>query len=146
MPIFQDIVDILEEIDTKKVDYIILCMGDTLYTSPVKVIALCTENIEKQLKRRGIFIHEYAGEDLILTNYQMVRKDIQKNVKYIVEGDKIDYSLNFSAQELDNTHKLHLLFYVFRKALACKRKGYNYVTTLSVQSLVDVLGDFVIEW
>lgn len=73
---------------------------------------------------------------MILTNFQTVRKDIQKNVKYMADGDKIDYSLNFTAQELDNTHKLYLLFYAFRKALACKRKGYNYVTTLSVQSLV----------
>lgn len=146
LPIFQDIVDILEKIDTKKVDFIILCMGDTLYNSPVKVIALRTGNIEKQLKRRGIFIYEYAGEDLILTNFQTVRKDIQKNVKYMADGDKIDYSLNFTAQELDHTHKLYLLFYAFRKALACKRKGYNYVTTLSVQSLVDVFGDFVIDW
>lgn len=123
MPIFQDIVDILEEIDTKKVDYIIWCMGDTLCTSPVKVIALHTGNIEKQLKRRGIFIYEYAGEDLILTNFQTVRKDINKNVKYIADGDKIDYFLKFTAQELDNAHKLYLLFYAFRKALACKRKG-----------------------
>ena len=64
----------------------------------------------------------------------------------MVDGDKIDYSLNFTAQELDNTHKLYLLFYAFRKALACKRKGYDYVTTLLVQSLVDVFGDFVIDW
>ena len=64
----------------------------------------------------------------------------------MADGDKIDYSLNFTAQELDNTHKLYLLFYASRKALACKKNGYNYITTLSVQSFVDVLGDFVIDW
>ena len=64
----------------------------------------------------------------------------------MADWDKIDYVLNFTAQELDNTDKLYLLFYAFRKALACKRKGYDYVTTLTVQSLVDVFGDFVIDW
>ena len=54
--------------------------------------------------------------------------------------------MNFTAQELDNKDKLYLLFYTFRKALACKRKEYDYVTTLTVQSLVDVFGDFVIDW
>lgn len=39
----------------------------------------------------------------------------------MADGDKIDYSLNFTAQELDNTHKLYLLFYASRKALACKK-------------------------
>ena len=39
---------------------------------PVKVIALRTGNIEKQLKRRGIFIYEYAGEDSAVDGHESV--------------------------------------------------------------------------
>lgn len=50
LPIFQDIVDVLEEIDTKKVDYIILCMGDTLYTSREKLLHYILEILKNSLK------------------------------------------------------------------------------------------------
>lgn len=42
-PILGDIIRMLEEgIDKRKVDYIVLCLGDTLYNDYIKVIAFHT--------------------------------------------------------------------------------------------------------
>ena len=81
-----------------------------------------------------------------MTDFQTVRKDVQGKIRYTTDREKIAYSLAFTGDEIYEQYKLYLLFYALKKALAYKRMGCDFATTLSVQSMVDVCGEFVVDW
>ena len=62
IPIFEDIVQMLERIDAKKVQYIVLCFNSLIPSERAKVIALNTKNLRKQIVKQHLLVYNYAGE------------------------------------------------------------------------------------
>ena len=83
MPIFEDIVNLMEEnIDCHKVDYIIFCISGILCTNNPKVIAIQTNNIRKDLERQNIIIYQYTGRDLIFNDFEATKRKIKIEPRY----------------------------------------------------------------
>lgn len=146
-PIFEDMVRLMEEkVDCNKVDYIILCMGGTIYTDKIKVIAIRTEDIRKQLEKQNIAVYEYAGEDLIFTDFEVTQRKVRNEPRYKIDGDKISFVIEHTDEELNEQFMLGAMFYSLRKALEYRKQGKNFVTTYGTQMMLDVLGDYIIRW
>lgn len=115
-PMFGKIVRMLEErINKKKIDYIIFCLGDTLYSGKIKVIAVKTGNITKNLVNQGVQIYEYAGEDMLLFDFQSTYRDIKVEPQYTFKEDQVDVIFRYSTAMLDEKQRLQLLFFYLNK-------------------------------
>lgn len=146
MPLFRDVVDLLESIDKKVLDYIVLCLGGTVHDENVDILAFHTGNIKKQCERQHIPIYEYAGMDCLLTDFQFMDKDIQSESPFSINDDKIDMEFEYSQKTISNEQKLDLLFFAIARAYYAKKNNLNYVTTNGVLYYVDVFGDAIIDW
>ena len=146
-PIFGDIVRMLEErVDKRKVDYIVLCLGGTLYNDYIKVIAVRTGNVQKNIERQGENIYEYAGEDILMCDFQAMHRNVHITPQCIFEEDQVNMEFEYLAESLDKRQRLEFMLYAFKQAYDLKRKGYNYATTLGVQMLMECMEDMVLEW
>lgn len=146
-PIFGDIVRILEgKVDKRKVDYIVLCLGDTLYNDNIKVIAFRTGNIRKNIERQGERVYEYAGEDILLSNFEPMRRNVHITPQCVFENDQVNMKFEYLAEELDEKQRLEFIFYAFKRAYDLKQKGYHYATTVGVQMLMECMEDLVMGW
>ena len=82
-PILGDIIRMLEEgIDKRKVDYIVLCLGDTLYNDYIKVIAFHTRACLKIKKyTKHLFTASFhdkikkKGADIMLRRYELTDQE-----------------------------------------------------------------------
>lgn len=147
IPIFEDMVHLLEEkVNCHKVNYIILCLGKTLYDDNIKVIAVRTNNIRKQLQKQKIIIYEYAGEDLIYKDFQSNQRKIITEPNYFIDDDKFSIEIEYTDKEQNEQFILNAIFYSLRKALECRQQGKNFVTTFGTQMMLDILGDYIIGW
>ena len=135
-----------EKVDCNKVDYIILCMGGTIYTDKIKVIAIKTEDIRKQLEKQSIAVYEYAGEDLIFTDFEITQRKVRNEPRYKIDGDKISFGIEHTDEELNEQFMLDSMFYSLKKALEYRKEGKNFVTTYGTQMLLEVLGNYVVGW
>lgn len=147
IPMFQDMVDIMEKkINFHKVNYIIFYITGASYKNNPKVLAIRTNNIKKQLEKQNIFVYEYAGSDLIFTDFQATQQNVKIEQTYLIDGDKILLDIQRKYDEQEKQSKMNAIFYSFKKALEYREQGKNFVTTLTVQMLLDVFGDCVIGW
>lgn len=146
-PIFEDMVRLMEKkVDCNKVNYIILCMGGTIFTDKIKVIAIRTEGIRKQLERQNIAIYEYAGEDLIFTDFEVAQRKVRNKPCYRIDGDKISFVIEHTDEELNEQFMIDAMFYSLKKALEYRKQDKNFVTTYGTQMMLDVLGNYVVGW
>ena len=88
IPLFDELVTIMEKIDPRKVHYLILCFGDTVYNDSTKVIAVPTKNLRGHLAKRNIPIYHYAGHDICLSGFQTPRLDFKATSDYERQGDR----------------------------------------------------------
>ena len=147
IPVFEDMVRLMEErIDCNKVDYIILCMGGSLYTDKLKVIAIRATDIRKRLKRQNIDIYEYAGEDLFYTDFTVTQRNVKDKPDYKIEGDRVSFVIEHTEEELNEQVMLDAMSYSLMKALEYRKQGKNFVTTYGTQMMLEVLGNYVIGW
>lgn len=147
IPIFEDMVHLLEEkVNCHKVNYIILCLGGTLYDDNIKVIAVKTNNIRKQLQKQKVIIYEYAGEDLIYEDFQSNQRKIIAEPNYFIDNDKISIGIEYKDKEQNEQFILNAIFYSLRKALEYRQQGKYFVTTFGTQMMLDILGDYIIGW
>lgn len=145
--IFEDMVRLMEKkVDCNKVDYIILCMGETIYTDKIKVIAIRTEDIRKQLEKQNIVVYEYAGEDLIFTDFEVTQRNVKNEPRYEIDGDKISFVIKHTDEEKNEEFALNAMFYSLKKAFEYQKQGKNFVTTYGTQMMLDVLGNYVVGW
>lgn len=146
-PIFEDMISFMEDkIDVNKVKYVIFCMGKTLYTGDIKVIAVQTKNIRKNLERQNITIYKYAGEDLIYYDLKKTKRKNNIDMSYIIENDKVTFTSTYENEERNEQVILEEIFYSLRKALEFRERGFNFITTYGTQMMLEVLGDYIIGW
>lgn len=146
-PLFEDMVRLMEEsIDCNKVDYIIFCMGGTLYTNKLKIIAIRTADIRKRLRKQNVDIYEYAGEDLLYADFSVTQRNVKDKPGYKIEGDKISFVIEHTDEELNEQLVLDAICYSLKRALEYQKARKNFVTTYGTQMMLEVFGKYVTGW
>ena len=146
VPLFNDLVHLIETVDKKKVDYIILCFRDAVSTKYNEVIALQSGNIRKQLEKRHIKIYQYAGEDYFLPNFQRMQQDLKIDTLTSINGDNIEMEMQVSAHELPMEQRMDFIIPAFLCALKYQNAGSNYAATQLVQFMIELFGDYYMEY
>lgn len=140
IPLFSDIVNLLDTIVGNKIDYIVLCLGNGDKT---KVIALDAKNILGELKKQNIKVYEYFCYDYLLPFM------IQSRCSYeIAEMNKEEVKVNFecTGNQL-NTETLKILcYYCYYFCYQARRKKECFVTNNVIQLLLDVFSKYLRNW
>lgn len=140
IPLFSDIVNLLDTIVGNKIDYIVLCLGNGDKT---KVIALDAKNIFGELKRQNIKIYKYFCYDYLLPFMTQSRCSYE-----IVEMNKEEVKVNFecTGNQL-NTEALKILcYYCYYFCYQARRKKECFVTNNVIQLLLDVFSKYLSNW
>lgn len=145
VPLFEDIVKILETIDSRKVDYLILCFGDTVFDNNAKVIAVPTRNLRKQFEKQNIPIYHYAGHDISLPGFQTPHLDFKAIPKYDRNGDNIDFNVTVSSRDISNEKKLEMVVDMYRYIKYIEQNNQNFATTDLVEMFYEVYDEHVSE-
>lgn len=147
MPIFSDIARLLENIDKRQVDYIVLSLYSyKTMDGPTKIIALRTGNIYKQLRKTNTKIYDYAGEEYLLKNVQNMHTDVKAKPTWNLESGKVHFTLDLDFNDIAGSDRLGLISYGVLLAQQAAKRGENYATTLGVQMFLDVYGEYFLGW
>lgn len=168
IPLFSDIVNLLNTIVGNKIDYIVLCLGNGDKT---KVIALDAKNILGELKKQNIKVYEYFCYDYLLPfmlqsrcSYQEFKKpqgakdSIKDDIVFEMELVKqvevnIDYILMLVAKYHQSNCKDKEILASIDKAISAslqlrskKELIDGFISTINVETNVtDDWGKFVQE-
>lgn len=140
IPLFSDIVNLLDTIVGNKIDYIVLCLGNGDKT---KVIALDAKNILGELKKQNIKVYEYFCYDYLLPFMTQSRCSYE-----IAEMNKEEVKVNFecTGNQL-NTETLKILcYYCYYFCYQARRKKKCFVTNNVIQLLLDVFSKYLRSW
>lgn len=142
VPMFDDIVVLLESVDYKKVQYIIMCFEGIAFDNKVEVIAVKTRNIRHQLEKRGIDIYKYIGDDMFFEGFQPPIADVKANVQ-VEKGNK-EYTFNMSlcSRSIVPQQKMELVMYSYRMAHILNLKKQAFATTICVELFLDLYDEY----
>lgn len=129
VPMFRDIVDILSQIDSTKVDYIFIRFNKLGTINKHDVIVLRTNNIEQQLMKKKITVYEYVGED-----FRITRRDKNIVTKCLVTYDRCEKKVTgrVSCAVKRMTDFYIDVYKAYMWAMHYKNNGISFVTTLPV--------------
>ena len=142
IPLFDELVTIMEKIDPGKVHFLILCFGNTVYDDSTKVIAIPTKNLRRQLAKRNIPIYHYAGHDICLSGFQTPRLDFKATSDYERQGDNIDFHITVASRDIKDEKKLEMVVDMYRYIKKIERKKLNYATTDLVELFYEVFDEY----
>lgn len=147
VPIVEDMVKLLEEkIDKRSIDYIILCIGETLYTKDVNVVAFSTNQIRSQILSQHLPIYQYIGDDILIDAFNLPSK-ITKIEPEVTKNDSgIRIVFHETRTDVSEKRKQDYTFYSLKKAFDYERLGIPYVTNVSVQFSKYLLSDYIMGW
>ena len=144
---FDEVVRLLEKIDCNKVDYIILCFGDVIYSTPQKVLAIKAGHIREQLNKKGIKIYKYFGEDYNIAPYSHIIDNVVFKPIYFTDsaGNK-KCRLSQSSEKMQKEDLKYFIENACYHALLAKNNNENFITTIRVQYVLDVQCPFITGW
>lgn len=142
IPLFDELVTIMEKIDPRKVHYLILCFGDTVYNDSTEVIAVPTKNLRGHLTKRNIPIYQYAGHDIFLSGFQTPRLDFKATSDYECQGDNIDFCVTVVSRDIKDEKKLEMVVDMYRYIKKIEQKKLNYATTDLVEMFYEVFDEY----
>lgn len=130
MPMSQDIVNLLSEIPTNTVDYVVLLLENTMKKDVADVVAIRTGNIEKHLQRQGILTYKYFGDRL--------DPQIKKGIHTVDDTGthRVHYDFNYR-----DANALDCCIEGIMGAHKAKKKGAPFVTTRNIEASLYALGD-----
>ncbi len=142
IPLFDELVAIMEKIDTRKVHYLILCFGNTVYNDDTKVIAVPTQNLRSHLAKRNIPVYHYAGHDIFLSGFQTPRLDFKATSDYERSGDNIDFHITVASRDIKEEKKLEMVVDMYRYIKQLESKNQDYATTDLVEMFYEVFDEY----
>lgn len=145
MPMFNDIVKILERIDSKEVDYIILLLCETQINENTDVIAFKTGDIHKQLIKQKKSIYEYAGKDFFKQAFSGSFEDLKPKNRVYHKDDDIIMDFNYEKFNQDDRQQLEIIFKCCERVRKFEKQGKNYITDVSVQAAIDIYREIMFE-
>ena len=140
-PMFREVVELLENIDKRKIDYVIMRFNSVNYTQQSKIIVVRTGNIKTQLEKQHIKIYEYAGDDYY-TRLQGINRNLPSKQQHTIDGDNLNIEIQIRSDDISQADRLKLVLQGFKKALYCKLNNINCATTMLVQMMIELFGDY----
>lgn len=123
MPFFSDIISIINNNENKSfINYVIFDLK-TRYSQERKVVAVSSGNIKNNLRKQGITVFKYAGENLLISK--------PKDNTYIQEENG-DQTAKIRFQNTDNSGDAFLKAY--NKAYHYMKNGIPFVTSRTIQA------------
>ena len=142
IPLFDELVAIMERIDPRRVHYLILCFGNTVYNDNTKVIAVPTQNLRGHLAKRNIPVYHYAGHDIYLSGFQTPRLDFKATSDYERNGDNIDFHITVASRDIKEEKKLEMVVDMYRYIKQIERRKQDYATTDLVEMFYAVFDEY----
>lgn len=142
VPMFDDIVVLLEGIDYRKVQYIVLCFEGIAFDNNVEVVAIKTRNIRHQLEKRGINIYKYVGEDIFLEGFHPPVTDVKAGVQVEKIGKEYTFNMSMYSRSILPQQKLKLVMYSYRLAHILNLKKQAFATTTCVELFWDLYDEY----
>ena len=131
MPMLDSFVARLEAIDKKVVDYIILYMTNaTQKEKDPEVIAVRTGNIYEHLRRQGITVYKYIGED----SYDTTPVHFNDTKISPVDAEEIGYNLTIGWDSKSDETIKDAALAALGEAYRAKQKNVPFAATRIVQS------------
>lgn len=140
VPLFSDIVNLLDTIVGGKIDYIVLCLGNKNKT---KVIALEAKNIFDELKKQNIKIYKYLCYDNLypfMTQLKCSYEIVEMN------KEKVGVSFECTGNQLYTEAFEFLCDYYYYFCYQARRKKECFVTNIVIQSRLDVFSKYLSGW
>ena len=131
MPMLDNFVARLEAIDKKLVDYIILYMSNsTQKEKKSEVIAVKTGNVREHLRRQGITVYKYIGED----SYDTTPLHFTATKISPVDAEESGYNLTIGWDSKSEETIKEAVFAALGEAYRAKQKSIPFAATRIVQS------------
>lgn len=140
IPMFEEIVKILETVPTKDIDFIILFMGQK------KVYIVRPNHIRCDMQRQNIKIYDYASEDYAMPSFTPILKDLKIDSTIEAKNDSFNFNFKCSFHHPDEGTILKLVLYAFCRAVLAKQNGKNFACSISILRLVEVYLKYVVGW
>ena len=145
VPLFLDIVYLLETIDSKNFDYIILSLGGDIHKQP-NIIAIPTGNVRNHLQKRNIKVYNYFGYDRFLPEDLSKWKDLSINSLIKNNSDEFNIDFKFSGDILNVSARMSLMFCGYYLSYNARKIKSNFINDSIVQLLLDVYTEYLIDW
>lgn len=145
MPMFNDVVEMLERIDSKKVDYIILLLCETQINESTDVIAFKTGDIYKQLIKQKKSIYEYAGKDFFNQSFSGNLDNLESKNRVYQKDDDIIMDFKYDKFNQDDRQQLEIILKCCERVSSFEKQGKNYITDVSVQAAIDIYREIMFE-
>ena len=130
MPMLDNFVARLEAIDKKLVDYIIPYMVNaTQKEKEPEVIAVKTGNVREHLRRQGITVYKYIGED----SYDTTPVHFTDTKISPVDAEKSGYNLTIGWDSKSEETIKEAVFAALGEAYRAKQKSIPFAATRIVQ-------------
>ena len=141
-PMFDDIIDLLETVDKKRVQYIILRFNDVNPKDSKRIIALRSGNIRLQLNRMKIKVYKYTGDDHFCAMVYSVNRKLPYEYKHRFDGENIDVELYMPSDDIPMKERFSFVLQGFVESMQLKQQGRYYATSMLVQMMMYVYGDY----
>ena len=146
-PLFSDYIRVINSsIYNTPVKHVILFLYNDTNRSKSKVYVFKTNSINYDLKMQSIRTYEYLGEDYLINKFNPIRKNTKLCPVYDFKDDRCTVSYSYSCDSISPESRMELQFSACHQALICKKKNVNFVTTLSVQFLLECFSDHICGW
>lgn len=135
IPMFDEVVSLLEEVDYKKVQYIILCFCETFLDKNAQIIAVKTRNVRHQLEKRNVTIYNYAGHDMFLNGFQRQVENLKVNTQIteINNSRMCKFNTSVQYQKPDNNAMVKTIMKAYKIAHAFKMNKQPFAVTEFVE-------------
>lgn len=145
LPIFEDFVKVLEELTVNKIDYIILNVFNAGQVKS-KTIVLRTGSIRKDLDTQKIRIYRYAGEDMLISPFNMQGAESRAVSAVEKKDDNFIIKLTLTQHKRDRKQQEALVWYAIYCAWWCRKNCLNFACTRVIQEYLEVLYPYIINW
>ncbi len=142
--LFDQIIALLEKTD-KRVDYVVLCGGDPLFTQ-VKTVAFSTKNIRAELHKRHIKTYLYCGHDALLPPGQSFVNDFQIKIRHDLDSEKFTLTPEAHYMALDPQYEMKYLWTASCRAFFLAKKNHAFAVNIEVEMFLEIFGKFVSKW
>ncbi len=146
VPLFSEMVEILENKTYGICDFVILSFGEELYKNSDRIYIVRTGHIKEDLEKQRGRIYEYAVEDCLLESFQSMQKDVQIRQNVSSEGNQITCNFEASMYLIEEQQMLAFVWHAFYRAFYAKQNKRNYVCSFLVLYCMEVYLKYVIKW
>lgn len=146
MPMFVDVINLLEKIDKRKVNYVVLCLGSMTCGDEIEVRAFWTGDIKKQLAKQKIKLYKYAGDDCLLTGFKSFHSNYSVDLFVDSVAEKVVISCDCPNGPVVDELRLKYILYAAYKAHCAIQSNVYYATTMPVLLFLAVYDDYILRW